>query len=182
MKELKIGRLADKPELRTVNMKEGRELQVADALIYIHDRTAPEYKDGLRYGVPVKLVAWGERAEALAECNKSEMITVMGETKAVVGQDKEGKKSVSYGVVISSIYRGDVAKKLNKQVRALFTLFEKGEIDAIYDLKSEEIVREQNVIEEEVEQQKEMSQEQSELADIEAMMDMGLDEVEEEEL
>lgn len=142
MKELKIGRLSKKPELREVTITDldgkVRNTVTTEAYLYIYDRTAPlvdpEKSKTKRYDVPIKIVAWGEQAKLLTQCDKGEQIVAMGSTKALV-REKDGEKEVSYGLLVSSFYRGDEGRSINKQLTALLNAFERKQIDKIWEME-----------------------------------------------
>lgn len=142
MKELKIGRLSKKPELKEVTITDldgkVRNTVTTEAYLYIYDRTAPLVDPAKsktkRYDVPVKIVAWGEQAKLLTQCDKGEQIVAMGSTKALV-REKDGEKEVSYGLLVSSFYRGDEGRAINKQLTALLNAFERKQIDKIWEME-----------------------------------------------
>lgn len=140
MKELKIGRLAAKPEVKEVPLKDGEVKKVCNAYMFIRDPYAPKDENGHQPGVPIRLTAWDERAEALAACDKGEIVSVIGTTASVKHQNSD---FIDYGLRVSSVYRSDVAMDLNKQMTALLNSYEKGEVSCIYDIKTEKIVEEE---------------------------------------
>ena len=137
MKELKIGRLAAKPDIKEVPLKDGEIKKVCNTYMFIRDPYAPKNEKGKQAGVPIRLTAWDERAEALADCNKGEIVSVIGTTAAVKHADND---FLSYGLRVSSVYRAEKALDINKQMTALLNSFEKGDISCIYDIKTEKIV------------------------------------------
>lgn len=139
MKELKIGRLAAKPEIKEVPLKDGEIKKVCNTYMFVRDPYAPKDEKGKQPGVPVRLTAWDERAEALAACNKGEIVSVIGTTAAVKHSEND---FLSYGLRVSSVYRAEKALELNKQMTTLLNSFEKGDISCIYDIKTEKIVKE----------------------------------------
>ena len=143
MKELKIGRLSKKPELKEVTIKDldgkVRNTVTTEAHLYIYDRTAPlvdpDKSKTRRYDVPVKIIEWGEQAKLLSQCEKGEQIVAMGSTKAIVHNGEDGKKEVTYGILVSSFYRGDEGRAINKQLTSLLNAFERKQIDKIWDME-----------------------------------------------
>lgn len=139
MKEFKIGRLAAKPEIKEVSLKDGEIKKVCNTYMFVRDPYAPKDENGKQAGVPVRLTAWDERAEALASCNKGEIVSVIGTTAAI---KHSGSDFLSYGLRVSSIYRSEAALDLNKQMTALLNSYERGDISCVYDIKTEKIVDE----------------------------------------
>ena len=126
MKEFKMGTLAGKPDMKIVNVK-GVGRSVANATIFIYDKTAPENENGFKYGIPIAITAWGDKAEELAKFEKGEIIGVFGQPKAEVYE-----KRVRYGLTVSSVYAAEEAKDINKQINQILSAYEKGDIERIY--------------------------------------------------
>lgn len=137
MKELKIGRLSAKPEIKEVTLKDGEIKKVANAYLFVRDRNQASDQNGHYPSVAIRLTAWDERAEALAACDKGELVSVIGATAAVRRKDSD---FASYGMYVSSVYRKDAGVELNKQMTALLNAFERGEVSCIFDTKTEKII------------------------------------------
>ncbi len=138
MKELKIGRLSSQPELKEVTLESGEIKQVCNVTLFVRDPYAPK-QNGYSASVPVRLTAWDDRARKLSECQKGEIITVIGTTAAVKHTDSD---YYSYGIRVSSIYQNTAAFQLNKQMTALLNSLEKGEVSCIFDIDTPRIVEE----------------------------------------
>lgn len=134
MKELKIGRLSDKPEIKEVTLKDGEVKKVANVYLFVRDHNQAPDENGYYPSVAVRLTAWDERADALAACNKGELVSVIGATAAVKNKNSD---FTSYGMYVSSVYRTDVGIELNKQMTALLNAFERGEVSCLYELNQD---------------------------------------------
>lgn len=174
MKELKIGRLSEKPEVREVTLRDGEIKKVANAYLFVRDRNQAADENNHHPSVAVRLTAWDERADALAACNKGELVSVIGATAAVKHKNSD---FTSYGMYVSSVYRKDVGIELNKQMTALLNAFERGEVSCLFDTKTEKII--EDVVQLPAENREEEITQEQEIDELEQMLS-GADDFEDE--
>ena len=74
MKELKIGILSEKPEVKEVKLQSGETKRVANAYLFLRDKNQPKDENGHYPSIAIRLTAWDDRAAALGACEKGELV------------------------------------------------------------------------------------------------------------
>ena len=133
MKTIISGRLIKTPEMKKVNLKDGRMEFVCDYAIWVADPAAPKQTaaDGKEYtrDVPFSCTAWGSNAYHVSQMKAGDILTGSYTMRA-----KEIKPGNSDKTIVQPVYtlnKIDHNNTIQKQMSELLTGFERGQYDEI---------------------------------------------------
>ena len=134
MKPALSGTLAQKPELKEVNGKEGEKLPVTNFTLFVYDHNAPlaTRADGTSYrkGIPFKCTAWGDNAVKISQMEKGDRLTAAATARYNEHTTKDGRTIAEPNYVIRKI---DHDNTLAKQQSELLYRYEEGISDRIFE-------------------------------------------------
>ena len=135
MKQVISGRMG-KVEIKEVELSSGTH-KVANFIAFAYDGNAPLKKreDGTTYraGIPLKCVAWDERAEEIEQMLKDKKNTITAAT--TLRYNEYVNKATGFAVVEPQyvIRKIDPENDLHKQMSSLISCYEEGKINQVFE-------------------------------------------------
>ncbi|NLD50690.1 MAG: hypothetical protein GX660_26410, partial [Clostridiaceae bacterium] len=117
----------------------GKEVSVVNTTVYAYDPNGKTINDkGTKQGIPVPIVAWGDKAEHISGMDKGDMLTFSGQAKGIEripGGPNSGNKPIVQ--MAYTVNRIDETNTIDKQISSMLIDYNKGEIDQLYEVKEQ---------------------------------------------
>ena len=139
MRRVVKGHLADKPEIKTRESKDGRKFNVAEFTVFESDPTSAKKGESWP-SIPRKCIAYGDVCKDLMDFNKGDVITAAATIKVSEYQGKDSAGNLLTNDNGEPVIRRterfqfdriDKENTLDKQLNQLLSAYSKGDIDKI---------------------------------------------------
>lgn len=131
MKQIISGRLAQTPQLKTIQSKETREIQqVTRFTVLAFDPDAPQEEPG----IPLRCSAWGKNAETIGQMKEGELFTASTTMRYSEYLRGDGSRAAEPNYVVKRI---DPDHEIQNQMAELLGGYEDGQYDQVFEKEAQ---------------------------------------------